>query len=200
MRKGRSRMAAALLAVWAVTGCSAVLAGTHGESPAEGVTVLARIDGWREALTSDPDGTRVGHEVVVELAYDEATAREAWTGNVPDGLPARTGVPEEVGVYGNLGDVDLAQQAVVVYSSAQSGSCPGWLVDVSFVDGRLQVAETDSIPEGSNGCNDSRVPYRVVLAVDRDKLPPAEDLPIVRVRIDDRNTDGLVTGYPALPE
>lgn len=199
--KGRSRMVAALLAVWAVAGCSSLdLGGRGGQPPADGVTVLARLDDWRRALTEDPDGTGIGPPVVVEVAYDDATARAAWAGNVPDGLPERSGNPEEVGVYGALEDIDFTDQVVVVYSSAQSGSCPGWLVDASFVDGRLEVAETDSIPAGSNGCNDSRVPYRLVLAVDRDKMPGEADLPIHALRIDERDTAGLVTTYPAQPD
>jgi hypothetical protein len=195
--KGRSQVVAALLGVWTVAGCSVPgLDGRDGRPPADGVTVLARVDGWRSELTSDPDGTRQGPLLLVEIAYDEATARDAWADTVPDGLPARSGPPEQDGTYGDLDDVDFADQVVVVYSSAQSGSCPGWLVDVSFALGMVIAAETAAIPEGSDGCNDSRVPYSLVLAVDRAKLPAAEALPIDRVQIDDRDTDGLVTGYP----
>jgi hypothetical protein len=195
--KGRSRVVAALLAVWAVAGCSNLdLGGRHGRPLAEGVTVLARIDGWRADLTSDPDGTRQVPSLLVEIAYDEATARAAWAANVPDGLPARSGTPQQDGSYADLDDVDFADRVVVVYSSAQSGSCPGWLVDATYAAGTLVMTETSAIPEGSNGCNDSRVPYRLVLAVDRGKLPPAEDLPVDRVQVDDRDADGLVTRYP----
>ena len=190
------QVAAAAVLLVAVSGCSLF---QPGPAPlADGITVLARVEDWRAELTSDPDGSRVVPEVLVEVAYDEATARRAWAANVPDGLPQRSGQPGANGVHGDLADVDFAEQALVVYSSGQSGSCPAWLVDVSFADGVLGVAETHQIPAGDNGCNDSRVPYRLVLAVDRDKLPHADVLPVERVRIDERDaSDALVATYPA---
>jgi hypothetical protein len=109
---------------------------------------------------------------VVEIVYDEETARAAWADNVPDGLPARSGHPVQVGIYGDLDEVD----------------------------GTLDVVETSAIPDRADGCNDSRVPYRVVLALDRDRLPEPDDLPMDEMRLDGRDlTDALVTTYPAAP-
>lgn len=194
--EGRSRMVAALLAVWAVSACSGAFLSVHEGRPlADGVTILARIDGWRSELTSDPDGTRQVPDLLLEISYDEATARAAWADNVPGDVPAGSGDPGEFGIHADLDDVDFSQDAVVVYSAGQSGSCPAWLVDATYAAGAFDVVESDEVPEGSDGCSDVRVPYRLVLAVDRDKLPPPEDLPVDRVHVDGQDIDGLVTEY-----
>ena len=124
----------------------------------DGITVLARLDGWAE-------------------------------------LPERSGQPREVGRYGTLGDLTLGEQALVVYSSGQSGSCPGWVADLSHDRDVLVVRETEHV--AGDGCNDSFAPYHLVLAVDRDKLPAAGDLPLRTARNGDREHDALVTTYPA---
>ena len=44
-------------------------------------------------------------------------------------------------------------------------------------------------------CTDDYNPYRVVLAVDRDRLPPVDELASVQL---DSVPDGVVTIYPAV--
>jgi len=90
---------------------------------------LAMVDGWRENLGGSADGSVVGTAPadafgVLEVAYDDSTVRALWDAVVPPGLPARSGDPHEPGLYGDLADVDLDEQAVVLWSSGESGSCP----------------------------------------------------------------------------
>jgi hypothetical protein len=186
MGRGRRCAAAAVLTVAAGTGC--------GGPTADGVTTLAKADGWRSALASDE--VLGGYHALAEIAYDEATARTAWQDAVPDGAPERSGEPREPGVYGDLDDVDFAGQVVVVYSSGQSGACPGWLADISVEDGTVQLAEGRHMP--GNGCSDDYNPYRLVLAVDRDRVPAEDDLPTEDVFVDGRDLAGLITAYPAI--
>src|SRR5690625_239637 len=87
--------------------------------PGSSVETLAKVDGWRGGYeAAEPFA-------VLELAYDDTTARTLWRENVPDGLPDRDGDPLEQGVYGDLADVDLDRQVVGLVSTGQSGSCPG---------------------------------------------------------------------------
>lgn len=158
----------------------------------DAITVLARLEGWEQRLSTDQT---VPADLIVELAYDQSTARVAWDESAPDRLPERSGEPRQEGRYGSLDDLDLDRQALVVYSSGQSGSCPGWPVDLSL-DGRVLVVEETEYVEG-DGCNESFSPYRVLLAVDRDVLPAADDLPLDTARTGDREFDALVTTYPA---
>jgi hypothetical protein len=75
-----------------------------------------------------------------------------------------------------LNDVDWDRQALVLWRSGESGSCPETLVDVDVVDGAVRVAtERDTGP--NMACTDDYNPYRMVAAVDRDRLPDADALP-----------------------
>lgn len=165
---------------------------------AEGMVPLAKADGWRDDLrprssgfASRPSGS------FLEIAYDREAAERAWRENVPGGLPPREGMPEDPGLYGELSDVDFERQAVVVWSSGESGTCPGWLADVNTRGGRVEVEERiaqEVTWVGDYGCTDDRRTYRMVLAVPRDKLPSRGDLPI-------EQPSGLmvfhITEYPA---
>lgn len=63
----------------------------------------------------------------------------------------------------------------MVWSSGESGSCPGWLADVrTDTDGTVHL-ERDSA--GGPICTGDYNPYRMMLAVDRDRLPPRDALP-----------------------
>lgn len=182
----------ALLVVASTSACSVLGLGTSPAPIDDAITVLAKVDGWGAALSTDES---LGVDLVVEIAYDEDAARAAWADSVPADLPERSGEPRESGRYGSLDDLDLAEQALVVYSSGQSGACPGWLADLAVDDDVLAVEETQHMP--GNGCTDDFNSYRLVLAVDRDELPAVDRLPLRTAREGDREFDALVTTYPA---
>jgi hypothetical protein len=101
------------------------------------VQVLAKADGWRARL-----GPFHG---VVEVAYDEAAAVQAWAENVPADFVRRTGDPTLPGLYGDLADIDFAREALVIYSSGQSGTCPGWLTGIEVTEqGTVQLTTTST--------------------------------------------------------
>lgn len=154
--------------------------------PGEGIETLAKATDWRDGLAEE-----LGQFGVFEVAYDLETAEAAWRDNVPDDLEPRDDeLPADPGVYGELDEVDFDQQAVVVWSSGESGSCPEWLSDIDHADGSIVVER-----ERSGGmCTDDYNPYRVVLAVDRERLPSADELPSARL---DGVPDGEVRIYPA---
>ena len=194
MRKGRSLLAVALLAVPA-TGCAGHLGadGAGGWPTEDGVTILAKADGWRDALSTDE--SMGGFYAIGEIAYDEATARAAWVDAVPADLPDREGEPRESGRYGDLEGIDFDRQVLVVYSSGQSGACPGWVADIAVDDRTVEVTEGRHMP--GDGCTDDYNAYRLVLAVDRDRLPPLEDLPTEQVLVDGHDLAAVVAAYPA---
>lgn len=153
--------------------------------PGEGVETLAKASGWRDRLAEE-----LGQFAVFEVADDRETAEVAWRDNVPDDLETRDDeLPADPGVYGALEQVDFEQQAVVVWSSGESGSCPGWLSDIDHAEVAVVVER-----EASGGmCTDDYNPYRMVLAVDRERLPPPEDLSSAEL---DGVPDGVVRAYP----
>lgn len=175
-----------------------------GEAPADGpgagdvdepVVVLARDDGWREGLME-----AVGHRyLVIEVATGERAAQQAWDDNVPDGLPDRTGSPDEPGVYAPFEEVDLETHAVVVVSSGTSSSCPAWPEDLRLRDAAIEVDLATDVEAGTP-CTDDLAPYRVVLAVERARLPMPDALPIEDIDLPSENltgVDGVMTAYPA---
>lgn len=178
-------MAAALVVLLA--GC-----GTDGGSSG-GTVVLAKAEGWRDALSTDE--SMGAYFAVVEVAYDEATARAAWGDAVPTGLAERDGEPRDFGRYGNPGDVDFEHQVLVVYSSGQSGACPGWPADIDLEGATVEITEGRHVP--GDGCTDDYNAYRVVLAVDRARLPAESQLPTEQVLVDGRELTVLVAAYPA---
>lgn len=155
------------------------LAGCAAPESAGSAAVLAKADGWRASATPGDSFA------VLEVAYDRATAEALWDENVGADLPARDGAPLEPGVYGDLTDVDLDEQVLALYSSGQSGSCPGWVEDVSTSgDGTVEVSTVQDL-RGGDGCTDDYNPYRVVLALDREDVPSADALGTARLLIDD---------------
>jgi len=156
------RRAVHLVAVLAaLTAC-----GTGDPAAAGGVRTLAKVDGWREGQPFPQEAF-----ALFEVAADDDAARALWDAAVPDGLPARDGDPREVGLYGDLSDVDLDEQVLALWSSVESSSCPGWLSGVgASADGALLSFDEEEHRPG-DGCNDDGVPYRTVVAVDRSSLP-----------------------------
>lgn len=165
--------------------------GGGGGSDTAAIQPLAKADGWRDGL-AESSFNLFG---LVEVAYDRGTAELAWQENVPDGLPEQDGRPTEPGRYGNLESVDFGTHAVVVWSSGQSGSCPGWLADIrTNPDGAVEL-ETDQ--DGST-CTDDYNAYRMVYAVALDRLPEPEQLPVSTVIVDGRSggASSLIDAYP----
>jgi hypothetical protein len=166
-------------------------AGVDPDAAAEGVVPLAKVEGWRDE--SGGVGTPFA---ILEIADDRETAERAWRENVPDTLPPAEGVPDAPGRYGSLDEVDFERQAVVVWSSGESGTCPAWLFDVrTRDDGGVEIefrSVTDLMDEDVMCTMDYR-PYRMVLAVDRDRLPDVTELPTEDVH---GVPDGRVTSYP----
>jgi hypothetical protein len=154
---------------------------------------LAKADGWREGLVERFDGDMPF--ALVEIAFDRATAELAWAENVPDGLPRRDGRPEQPGRYGDLDAVDFSTHAVVVWSSGQSGTCPAWLADISTRDDAVEIHTAQS----GQICTDDYRPYRMLLAVERDRLPDPDEFPVSNVIVDGRSggSPSLVDRYPA---
>jgi hypothetical protein len=184
---------------------------TVSPEPDEGVQVLAKANGWR---WSQADFYGLAHSYgfadlygVVEVAYDEVTAAQAWEQNVPADLDRRSGHPTLTGLYGDLADIDFDREALVVYSEGQSGSCPGWLTGIEVTEqGTVQLTTTFTSTtfatvqgERVGECTADYRPYRLLLAVDRDRLPPISGLPTTRVLFNGEHlgAGGLVTTYPA---
>jgi len=171
---------------------------------AAGLEPLARLDGWREGMAGPLERRPEGGvpDPVVEIAYDADIAARAWAENVPADLPETSGrVPDTPGTYGSLADVDLDDQVLVVWSSGQSGDCAEWPVDLrATADGQLR-AEVAAHPEQED-CTSEPFPYRLLLAVDADRVPLQDALPTTVTGEDaqGRSFDDdltLVTDYPA---
>lgn len=190
---GSTTVTRSLLAVMLLTSALLLAAcgggvGGSGEGP---VTALARADGWRSGIEAS-----VGF-LLLEVAHDEGTALRAWTDNVPNELPADEGDPPTApGAYRSLDDVDFSRQAVVVVSSGGSSSCPPWVRNIRTVGDRVEV---ELAREGAQACTDDFQPYRLVLAVDRDRLPDLDALPVERVDVPSDNltdVEGRMVAYP----
>lgn len=185
-------IAAMMLATTAA--CADAVQPVSGVVAVDGpVTPLAKVEGWRQGPAGDPYG-------LLEIAFDQATAERAWQDNVPPGLPMVSGDPQLPGRYGDLSAVDFTRQALVVWSSGESSGCPAWLADIRTTGAgviELQLGapdQSESDAEVIMVCTSDYRPYRMVLAVDRDRLPQPGDLPLVEVR---GVPDALVTAYPA---
>lgn len=182
-------LATIIVASLFATACGGDDGITQDGDPA--VTVLARADGWRHDLQ------KTAAFMVIEIAEDDDTAMRAWGDNVPVSLPAADGDPVEPGVYGALEDVDVTRQALVVVSSGGSSSCPPWVTDLATFEDRVEV--TLARDGAATACTDDFHPYRLLLAVDRDRLPRAEALPVERIDVPSDNltdVEGRVVAYP----
>lgn len=177
----------AALGLVALLGCEPVadLAGGGRVEP------LAKAEGWREGIDQMPPPFGV-----LEIAYDRPTAERAWAENVPDGLPQRAGDPDEPGVYGDLDDVDLDTQVIVVWSSGESSACPGWLADVDVDASGTVLLQRDDSAGAFGACTDDYNPYRLVGAIDRDRVPESDALPTEDVAGVPEGPGAVVTAYP----
>jgi hypothetical protein len=182
-----ARWTAVVVAVLALAACGD--AASTGVAAGDPVWPLAKAEGWRDDL----DPASVSFEVV-EIAYDRQTAERAWRENVPEGLRRESGAPDRPELYGSLDEVDFDAQVVVVWSSGQSGSCPGWLADLRTDSAGTLHLERDRAGGRYRDCTDDYNPYRMVLAVDRERVPAPEDLPTEDVS---GVPEAVVVAYPA---
>jgi len=175
--------ASACLGVLLAAGCTttaAVAPGATGNPVAsrdQHVTTLAKVDGWRDGSAGgSPDAT-------LEIAYDDAAARAMWAEVVDTDLPRATGDPTRPGVYGDLDDVDLDDHVIGLYSGGESGSCPRWVGEIGTRSGTVAIVSDDAIAPDQLCTADFRR-YRVVVAIDRDAVPPVGALGGTHVRYD----------------
>jgi hypothetical protein len=181
----RIAAAAVLIAsIVAAGGCATDSAPGGADAPPR---TLAKVEGWSEDLSSPTAASGL------QIAYDEETARLMWSENVPDGLPTKSGDPAAPGIYGSLDDVDFDSQVVAQFSAGESSSCPRWLSDVT-TEG--QTVEIVTSPDEVGACTADFRPYRQIVALDRDDVPPAEDLGGVQLLIDGaEHPDATVSEY-----
>jgi hypothetical protein len=136
---------------------------------------------------------------VLEIAFDPESARQAWEDNTSTDLEDREGLPEEPGIYGDLGDVDFETHVMAVWSSGESSTCPGYVSGVEVHDeGSVEIA-LDDAGDSSQPCTADYDPYRMVFAVERDRVPSADELPTNDVAgsvSEGLETDILVAEYP----
>lgn len=163
--------------------CFEVLDPPPTYDPDGPVRTLATVPGWRDDLDAFGDGA-------LEIAYDREVAERAFAENAPDDLPDGARHAAEDGLHADLASVDWDREALVIWSGGRSGSCPEWVEDVR-VDGDRVVVAVSSPSEG--GCTADFNAYRAVLAVDRDRLPPEDALPLP---VGDR-PDIEAVAYPA---
>lgn len=178
----------------ALSACGAPTDDIAADDGAVGsVEVLAKAEGWRPGLED-----AAGHPyMLLEVAAEPDLAQQAWDDNVPDSLAEADGEPDQPGVYTHLDDVDLDEQVLVVLSSGESSTCPVWVDDITTVDDRVEV-ELARAADADQACTDDFQPYRLVLAVDRDRLD-RDALPIERIDAPSENlTDvqGRAVVYP----
>ncbi|MEN0130551.1 MAG: hypothetical protein AAGC49_13990 [Brevundimonas sp.] len=161
------RIAAALLAgILLLGGCT-----SDSDDPVEGFTTLAK-----------GDRSPVETSYVLEVAYDEATARQMWDDVVDENLPKGSGDPTARAIYGNLDDVDFDSQVVALFSSGESSTCPSFLSGLS-TEGTT-IAATTTTPGADGPCTADYHPYVQVVAVDKGDLPAAGELPGAKLTMD----------------
>lgn len=177
MRRAVTALAAASL----LAGCSS----STGVS-----TTLAKVDGWRDGF----EGSRGS----LEVAYDAPTARAMWADNVGADVPDASGSPRRPGVYGSLDRVDFGEQVVVMLSSGQSSTCLARLTKVTTSNGVVTVRTDDGTGLFGGSCTADYAYYRVIAAVDRDAVPPADELDDATLSVDGF-TEAALGAYPLTP-
>lgn len=152
-----------------------------------GVVPLAKItagDGGAPELEFGP---------AMQVIDDAQTARRAWEAHVVDGVLRQRGDPDVQGIYRDLDTVSFDRQLVVVWWSSEA-TCPSWVTDVTTTDGVIEVTEFE---DDAQGCLDVGSPYRMLLAVDRDRLPEPADLPArLTVTSGTSTRNGQAVRYP----
>ena len=120
-------------------------------------------------------------DVSLELAVDRDTAALLWDEHVSDDLPRGRGQPFSEGIYGDLDSVDFDRQVVALWWGTEA-TCPQAVTDVQSPDSATVELHTT---EEDHACLDIGIPFRMVLALDRDHLPDLSDLPVNLVEVTD---------------
>lgn len=159
------------------------------------VVPLAKVEGHRDGrhlFTLSPP-----LHGVLEIAFDPEAARQAWGDNTSADLADQEGLPEEPGIYGDLTDVDFETHVIAVWSSGESSTCPGWVSGVEVDDeGSVDIALEDA-GDPSHPCPGDYNPYRMLFAIERERVPSADELPTHDVvGREHLETDVLVAEYP----
>lgn len=131
------------------------------------VAVLLKENDWRE----DPPRSLVEEEYMrlLEIAYDAETGQRLWDDNGPQSSPGDDTDGSDLPY-----DIDYSHQALVVWSSGESGSCPETLEGIiTDESGAVTVELTQPEPHAS--CTEDFNRYRVVAAVNLDSVPHLEN-------------------------
>ena len=151
-----------------------------------------------DELRDDPNGRLPS---VLEIADTPELADDAWADNTPDGLDELSELdePVEEGIYGSLDDVDFESQVAGVWSSTHP-SCPYWLKEFETTEDGIRAVE-ESTAEPEEVCSDIAIAYRMIVAIDRDELPPLDELPAEHPRDQEESPfpPQVITTYPATP-
>lgn len=159
----------------ALGGCGPVESVLGQRGP---VVTLAKNYATPSAVDRPPS-----HDVRLELALDQDTAERLWEEHVPDDLPRRDGEAYRVGIHGDLDSVDFDTQAIALWWGSEA-TCPQSVTDVqSSGQATVELHTTEEEPT----CRDVEIPFRMVLAIDRDRLPDGSQLPGHFVVVTDGN-------------
>ena len=121
------------------------------------------------------------HDVNLELAFDRDTAALLWDEHVSDDLPRRRGEPFREGIYSDLDGVDFDSHVVALWWGGEA-TCAQAVTDVQFPENdTVELHTTEEEPD----CLDMEIPFRTVLAIDRDRLPALSELPVNLVKVTD---------------
>ena len=117
----------------------------------------------------------------LEFAVDPETAVALWDEHVSDELPRGRGKPFGEGIYDDLDSVDFDRQVVALWWGTEA-TCPQAVTDVRSPD--RATVELHTTEEG-HACLDMATSFRMLLAIDRDRLPEVSELPVNLVEVTD---------------
>ncbi len=175
MRTRRIVVAVVVALSLALVGCGLVESALGQRGPAK---TLAKNYEMPARVAND--------DASLELAFDRDTAALLWDEHASDDLPRRRGEPFREGIYNDLDSVDFDSQVVALWWGAEA-TCPRAVTDVQSPDSVTVELHTT---EEDHACLDMEIPFRMVLAIDRDLLPELSELPVNLVVVtDDRPRD-----------
>ena len=120
-------------------------------------------------------------DATLEFAVDPETAVALWDEHVSDELPRGRGKPFGEGIYDDLDSVDFDRQVVALWWGTEA-TCPQAVTDVRSPD--RATVELHTTEEG-HACLDMATSFRMLLAIDRDRLPEVSELPVNLVEVTD---------------
>jgi hypothetical protein len=173
MRTRRIVVAVVMALSLALGGCGLVESALGQRGPA---TTLAKNYEMPAEVVRLAD-----QDVSLELALDQDTAALLWDEHVSDDLPRRRGEPFLEGIYGDLESVDFDSQVVALWWGGEA-TCAQAVTDVQFPESAtVELHTTEEEP----ACLDMEIPFRMVLAIDRDRVPALSELPVNLVTVTD---------------